>query len=252
MDPIAENPEYPRVIYAGDRGLMVLFGDSLDLAINNAAHAFDVMLRQKQLPWIDEITPAICSVLIRYDPMRMAPVRAHEWVKAQALGRNWLLSPPNPDRRRWKLPAHYGGDSGPDFARVVDTLDLPEEQVIAQHSQSTLRILMLGFALGCAYLGSLPENWDLPRLDYVKPEVPAGSLSVAVRQTVLFATAIPTGWQTIARTPFRSFSPHHEPYFHLAPGDEINFEPIDEKTFSTLSHEVRNGKQIVSPQRVNG
>ena len=156
--------------------------------------------------------------------------------------------PPNPDRKTWRLPAHYGDESGPDLDDVSAALGLAPEQVIAEHSNCPLRVLMLGFAPGCAYLGSLPTHWDLPRLDYVKPEVPAGSLSVAVRQTVLFATNIPTGWRTIARTPFLSFSRHTAPYFYLSPGDEITFEPVDQTTFENLAREVAKGKQIVAPE----
>lgn len=240
--------KFPIVTTAGDSGMMVLFGDSLDKAVNNATHAFDTTLRQQAWVGIEEVVPAIRGVLIRYDPLQIGAMSLKEKLLKLISSRNWLKSEPDPNRRIWRLPAHYGGENGPDLEDVANLLGKSIEHTVEEHSQATLTILMLGFAPGCAYLGSLPPHWDLPRLDYVKPDVPAGSLSVAVRQTVLFATAIPTGWRTIARTPFLSFSKHMPPYFYLSPGDEVSFEPIDIKSFSKLSQEVERGKQIVTPE----
>ncbi|MGB5705679.1 MAG: allophanate hydrolase subunit 1 [Arenicellales bacterium] len=244
-------PDYPTVMQAGDSGVMVLFGDSLDMAINNAAHAFDAALRVQNWTGVEEVSPAIRSVLVRYDPLRIGADALKDKIIDLLSSRSWLKVEPDPNRRIWKLPAHYGEGSGPDIENVARQLGKSVEETIEEHSQSKLTVLMLGFAPGCAYLGSLPKRWDLPRLDFVKPEVPPGSLSVAVRQTVLFATPIPTGWQTIARTPFLSFSRCTEPFFYLAPGDEITFESIDFKTFKDLSREVQRGKKIVNPESPN-
>ncbi|MGI9317704.1 MAG: 5-oxoprolinase subunit B family protein [bacterium] len=242
---------FPIVTTAGDSGMMVLFGDSLDRAVNNATHAFDTTLRQQAWVGIEEVVPAIRGVLIRYDPLRIGATSLKEKLLKLISSRNWLEAEPDPDRRIWKLPAHYGDESGPDLSNVASALGKSVEEAIQEHSQTRLTVLMLGFAPGCAYLGSLPPSWDFPRLDFIKPEVPPGSLSVAVRQTVLFATPLPTGWQTIARTPFLSFSRCTEPFFQLAPGDEITFEPIDIQAFNTLASEVEKGKQIVAPESAN-
>ena len=248
LDTPAIPDHYPAIVEAGDSGLMVLFGDTLEMSVNNAVHAFDAMFRSVSLAGVEEITPGIRGLMIRYDPLSISADALRDAINEKLTERNWLESPANPERKVWSLPAHYGDESGPDLDAVVTSLKLPRDEVIRQHSETAVRVLMLGFAPGCAYLGSLPAHWDLPRLDYVKPEVPAGSLSVAVRQTVLFATKIPTGWQTIARTPFRSFEPDRSPYFFLAPGDEVTFTPIDQREYLKLEKEVQAGKQIVSPK----
>jgi len=246
-----QNQAFPTLIQAGDSGIMVVFGDSLDLAINNAAHAFDAALRARKLPEVEEITPGIRSVLVRFDPLRSGLNNILGKLESLLDQQDWLLAPANPDRKVWKLPAHYGEQSGPDLENVAKLLAMPVDRVIREHSEARVRVLMLGFAPGCAYLGSLPQHWDLPRLDYVKAEVPPGSMSVAVRQTVLFATPIPTGWQTIARTPFLSFCRDQAPYFFLGPGDEVTFEPVDHQTFLQLAADVAAGKMIVQPGTAN-
>lgn len=239
---------YPLIQDAGDRGILVLFGDSLDMAINHAAHAFDRSLIEHQWPEVLEITPAIRGVLIQYDPVRVTAAEMHDRIRTLLDSRDWLAEGPIPGRRLWRLPVHYGEDSGPDIAGVAEAMGCDVDAVIEEHSSHSLRVLMLGFAPGCAYLGTLPERWDLPRLDHVKPLVPAGSISVAVRQSVLFATPIPTGWQTIGRTPFLSFSRDRPPFFFLAPGDEVSFTPIDASRMAELSAAVEAGEPIVTPE----
>jgi KipI family sensor histidine kinase inhibitor len=239
---------FPRILDAGDSGLMVLFGDSLEQSVNNAAQAFDAALRDANWPEVVEITPGIRGLLLRYDPLEISSDDMHSRVKARLEERDWTRAEPFAGRRLWRLPVHYGEESGPDIGNVAKLMDCDIDAVIREHSASRLRVLMLGFAPGCAYLGPLPEKWDLPRLGYVKPEVPPGSLSVAVRQTVLFATTIPTGWQTIGRTPFLSFSRHQAPWFHLAPGDEITFETVDRTRFDELAGAVEAGEAIVVPE----
>jgi len=239
---------FPKIVDAGDCGMMVLFGDQLSDAINNAAHAFDHALQKQKWNGVEESIPSIRGVLVRFDPVRLSRHLLHSNIENLLGQRDWLSAPANPERKLWRLPAHYGEVSGPDIESVAATMKLPVEEVVRQHSTTRTRVLMLGFTPGCAYLGSLPQIWDLPRLDYVKPEVPPGSLSVAVSQTVLFAISAPTGWQTIARTPFLSFSRNQAPYFHLSPGDEIVFEPIDRKEFEKLYSESCQGKRIVTPE----
>ncbi len=242
---------FPQILTAGDCGLMVLFGNSLETRINNAAHAFSQAIEAQQWPEVREITPAIRGALVQYDPLMISATRMHRRIQEQLDSRNWLATEPVSGRRLWELPVHYGGQSGPDIHGVAKAMGCDVESVIEEHCALTLRVLMLGFAPGCAYLGPLPERWDLPRLNHVKPQVPAGSISIAVRQAVLFATVIPTGWRTIGRTPFLTFSRHRPPYFFLSPGDEVRFTPIDANRFAELAASAAAGEMIVTPHPVS-
>ena len=226
---------------------MVWFGDSLDPDINTATQAFDAALREAQWPEVEEITPGIRGLMLRYDPLQISSDDMCQRVMAHLSQQDWLRSEPFAGRRLWRLPVHYGDSSGPDIENVAKLLRCDVESLIREHCATRHKVLMLGFAPGCAYLGPLSENWDIPRLEHVKPEVPPGSLSVAVRQTVLFATPIPTGWRTIGRTPFLSFCRHQAPYFHLAPGDELQFEPVNQASYNALSRAVDRGESIVEP-----
>jgi len=211
---------------AGDSGLIVEFGNRIDPNINNAVLAFERHLQDAAIPGVIETAPTICSVLVRFDPLVTPPEEIRAQCSALATVRDWLGAPPPEGARRWRIPAVYGGTAGPDLSEVAELLDKREDQVIAMHAACTLRVMMLGFAPGMAYLGELPPEWDIPRRAEIKPLVPAGSLLVAIRQTVFFATDAPTGWRTIAHSPFRGFRPETGTPFTLSPGDEVIFEPV--------------------------
>ncbi len=231
---------------AGDCGLIVEFGDTLDERINNAVLAFDARLRRAAIPGISETAPTIASVLIRFDPLALSLERLEAELNSLVGETDWLSAPPPEGRKRWRIPALYGGDAGPDLPETADLLGVSEETLIQEHAESLQRVLMLGFAPGFSYLGRLPERWDLPRLTKPKPQVPAGSISVAVRQSTFTATTIPTGWRTIACSPFLAFDLGRDPAFLLEPGDEVSFEPIDGDRFTLLQQRAAEGETVAS------
>lgn len=218
----------PVLRIAGDMGLLVEFGDAYAPAISNAVLAFDAALRQMALAGVIETVPTFRSVLVRFDPLELSFDRLEARLGELLAGRDWYLAPPPQGRCEWVLPAVYGGASGPDLAEVADLAGLREDQVAEAHAAEPLTVAMLGFSPGLAYLGQLARNWNIARRTGIIPEVPAGAVLVAVRQTVLPATPIPTGWRQIARTPFRGFDPRRQPPFLLSPGDLVRFEPVSE------------------------
>lgn len=244
----SEDPNPVHYRPAGDSGLIVAFGDRLDERVNNAVLAFDARLRRAALDGVTETVPTIASVLISFDPLALPLDRLEGEIDALLAEADWLSAPPPEGRKRWRIPALYGGAAGPDLAETADLVGVGEAELIDEHAASIQRVLMLGFAPGFSYLGRLPERWDLPRLDKPKPQVPPGSLSVAVRQSTFTATTIPTGWRTIARSPFLAFDLARDPAFLLEPGDEVSFEPITQADFDRLVAREAAGETVASSE----
>lgn len=243
-----EDQKTPHYRPAGDSGLIVEFGDRLDERINNAVLAFDARLRRAALAGVSETVPTIASVLISFDPLALPLERLEGELDVLLAETDWLSAPPPAGRKRWRIPALYGGEAGPDLAETAELVGVGEAELVREHAETVQRVLMLGFAPGFSYLGRLPERWDLPRLTKPKPRVPPGSLSVAVRQSTFTATTIPTGWRTIARSPFLAFDLARDPAFALEPGDEVTFEPITQKEFERLEAREAAGDSVASAE----
>lgn len=229
--------EFPALHPAGDCGLLLEFGANYDPQINNAVTAFDAEFSQILPDGVIETARTFRSLMIRFDPFVMEFQRLKELVLQLLHSQNWYEAAAPSNRREWLLPVTYGQDFGRDIAETADLMGLREDQVADEHAAQILNVAMIGFSPGLAYLGQLPKMWNLPRKTDLSAEVPAGSILVAVRQTVLPATAIPTGWRQIGQTPFRSFQPNLKQPFLLQPGDVVRFEQISAGKFNTIDPE---------------
>lgn len=242
----------PQFRHAGERALLIEFGDKLDLRVNNAVQLFDRALIADPVAGITDCCPTLRSLLVNFDP---AIVGADE-LKLQLLQRiesaDWLVAGSGCTFKRWKIPVCYGGEQGPDFAQVADRLQVSEQQLIAEHCGVVHKVLTLGFAPGFYYLGLLPDHWNIPRLETVKPNVPPGSVSVAVCQTVVTSTAVPTGWRTIGITPFNNFDPLASQPVKVLAGDEVVFYAIDQSELQAFRTRVLAGETVITSTPVSG
>ncbi len=231
-------PGPARLLIAGDMGILVEFGEVYDPIINAAVLGFDAALQADLPAGVIETVPSFRSLLVRFDPLKLAFDRLWDRLETLLAARDWYQTPPPQNRRKWVLPVVYGDQRGPDLAQVADMTGLRQDQVADNHASQPLLVAMLGFSPGLAYLGQLPEIWQFSRKTEISAQVPSGSVLVAVRQTVLPSTAIPTGWWQIGQTPFLSFNPRAKTPFLLAPGDEVRFEPVSEAVFASFDQDT--------------
>ncbi|MBL8670426.1 MAG: carboxyltransferase domain-containing protein, partial [Alphaproteobacteria bacterium] len=136
----------PRFLAAGDRALVVEFGDVIDEALNAAVMALDARLQALALPGLQEVVPTYRSVMIHYDPLVLPAAR----LQAIAAELAAQPAPVEPPRRVWHVPACYGGAHGMDLVELAAGKGMREEEVVAIHSRAEYRIFMFGFAPGYA------------------------------------------------------------------------------------------------------
>ncbi|CAN5664833.1 hypothetical protein BH23CHL8_BH23CHL8_25590 [soil metagenome] len=117
----------------------------------------------------------------------------------------------------------YGGPDGPDLEAVARATGLTSDRVIELHAGTGYRVLMLGFAPGFAYLGTLPAGLELPRRPEPRLRVPAGSVAIAGRRTAVYPFATPGGWHLLGRTDATLWDPTSDPPHRLRPGDRVRF-----------------------------
>ena len=218
---------YPAIHQAGDRALLVEFGDRCASEVSRAVLAFDEAMKSAP-EGVVETAPTVRSVLIVFDPLRLNSEHLLEWCRSLLGSQDWYRSGAVGEGRTWVLPVVYGGAAGPDLNEIAELAGTNPQAIIQGHEGSSLTVLCLGFSPGLAYLAELPEEFAVPRREAFGKPVPAGSILVANRQGVLPATPIPTGWRCIGRTPVRTFMPGSGRPFLLSPGDTVRFSRISE------------------------
>ncbi len=211
----------PRLLPVGDTAILIEFADEINDAINERVHVLADMLRGRAE--IRDLVPAYASLLVCYHPRR-AP-----FVEMCALLHDALATLRTDTQRAARLieiPTRYGGAWGLDLAFVAQSRQLTEDAVIRWHTSVVYRVYFIGFLPGFAYLGSVPEQIAVPRLETPRARVPAGSVGIAGRQTGIYPMESPGGWRIIGRTDVSLFDVTREPPTLLQPGDRVRFVAI--------------------------
>lgn len=216
---------FPRFRPLGDQAVLVQFGDVLSLETNGRMRGFAHQVRQRQLPGVTSLIPAQTSLAVRYDPVRVGYGELVERLKE-------LLDEPGGgaavEGKLVYVPVAYGGACGPDLEEVARRTGLAPEEVVARHHARTYVAYMVGFHAGFPYLGDNDEQLRLPRRRDPRVEVPAGSIGIAMNQSIIYTVVSPGGWHLIGRTPMEIFNPFRHPPGLLLAGDRVRFVPIPE------------------------
>ncbi|MDM9561205.1 5-oxoprolinase subunit PxpB [Bordetella petrii] len=220
-----------RIQPQGDRCLLVYFGDGIDIHTGRLCLAAARLLREARLPGVTDVVPSFVAVAVHYRPDGRDGPRYAQRVEQieQILARG--VAPDALAGREVEIPVCYGGDHGPDLEDVARHAGVSTQEVVALHGQPGNLVFMLGFAPGAAYLGVHDERLNIPRRASPRTAVPAGSVAVANRQSMIYPSQSPGGWNIIGATPLVMFDPARQPAALLQPGDRVRFVPIDADEF---------------------
>ena len=235
-----------RFLSAGDRALVVEFGDRVDRALSDDVLRLDASLRSTGLAGVVETVPTFRSLMVHYDPLVTSRAELEQAIAALLDRRSGLCR----DATLWRVPVCYEGEFAPDLAEVARLTELTPREVVGLHSAVRYHVYMLGFLPGFPYLGDLPERLALPRRADPRVRVPAGSVSIATNLSAIYPYESPGGWHLIGATPIRLFDPERPRPALLAPGDMVKFEPIDTASFVSIKRAADRGDYQVASEPV--
>jgi len=223
----------------GDKALLVEFGDIINPDVNRKVHSLHDVISNAKLSGVRECVPTYRSLLITYDPMKVS----YEKLISEVEGLERMSKEHISERkaRRAVIPVVYGGEFGPDIARVLQYHNLKDSDVIRIHSAREYMVYMIGFIAGFPYLGEVDDEIATPRLESPRIRVPEGSVGIAEKQTGIYPREAPGGWQIIGRTPLKLFDPSWRPPALLQPGDTVKFKPISIDEFWQIRAAVSKG-----------
>ncbi len=224
----------------GDSALIIELGDAINESTHLRVQAAWRALTAEPMPGVSEAVPAYTTVTLFYDPAQLVRAGAPaddlvSWLSERV--RERLKNPPKSAKtkpRTVEVPVVYGGDFGPDLARVAAQAKLSPEDVVKRHAKVEYRVHLIGFAPGFPYLGGLPKELITPRHAKPRMAVPAGSVGIGGEQTGIYPQVTPGGWNLIGCTPLRLFRPEDDPPVLLQAGDIVKFRPVTSEEFEKL------------------
>ncbi|MGE5112639.1 MAG: 5-oxoprolinase subunit PxpB [Acidobacteriaceae bacterium] len=216
---------------ASDSSVLVRFGESISTAFFHEVMGLFRALKALDDPRIRNFHPAYASLSIDFDPLRMSFREIESMMEsAVRLARETPL-----ETNLVRIPVCYDPEFGPDLDFIAEGCGIPPAEVVRLHSHAAYIVHFLGFSPGFGYLGGLPEQLEVPRLETPRKHVPAGSVGIAGKQTGIYPVDSPGGWRLIGRTPLRMFNPLRNPPTKLQPGDAVQFVAIDRANFDEVA-----------------
>jgi KipI family sensor histidine kinase inhibitor len=201
-----------------DGALLVEYPELSDEEANRAAVSMAGRIRRAGGTGFLDAIPGARSLLLLFDPERMARGRL-----AKTIDRLSHALEARASTRLLRIPVLYDGE---DLAQLARSRGLAAEEFARRHAAASYRVAFVGFAPGFGYLSGLPPELAAARLSSPRPRVPAGSVAIGGTWTGIYPTASPGGWRLIGRTSVRLFEPRAEPPSLLAPGDRVKFEAV--------------------------
>lgn len=226
------NNEAYKIFSLGTDAVTVEFGNEISAALNDKAVNLSKHFEKFPFAGLIETVPAYASVTVFYDvyevrrsfpefPTAFEAIR-HLIVNAlQNLSKGKKSEP-----RLVEIPVDFSEQFAPDLEFVATENHLSQKRVIELFTGQTYRVYMLGFLPGFAYMGEVDAAIATPRKLTPRLVVPKGSVGIAGKQTGIYPTDSPGGWQLIGRTDFALFTPNAENPCSLNAGDLVRFYSV--------------------------
>ena len=229
---------------SGDTAIVVEFGDQIDRALSDRVLRTNDAVQKADLKGVTETVPTFRSLLIHYDPLVTSAAELIEQLEPMTD----TGDEPGFASRTWCVPICYEDDKAPDLTGVAERTGLTTDQVIEAHCSRSYHVYMLGFLPGYPYMGDLPVELCLPRLENPRLRVPPGAVAIVTTLTAVYPIESPGGWHLIGSTPVSLFDIRDPRPARLTPGDEVRFTPITRQAFDEIEAAVAAGTYLLTPQ----
>jgi KipI family sensor histidine kinase inhibitor len=254
----------PKFLPAGDRYLLIEFGNEMSLEVNFMAHGLAALVSAEKPRGIIETAPAFASLLVHYEPVEIGFQQVVDALRAlvRSLGPSDSLVL---DSRLFYLPTAYLdpwsreayeryiekiAKKTPDPQLIVEHNSLADEQELVRiHSGSEYWVAAIGWWPGVPFMLALDPRCKLSVPRYNPPRVwtKKGTVGLGGSNTGIYPEDLPGGIQIFARIPVPIWDPKQRfPVFRdsiclLRPGDRVKFVPCSLEEFAHVERRVEEG-----------
>ena len=222
------NPTHIEISLVSDQACLLQFSDSISDAVADQISLVTTALQNHQ--GIIDLVPSYTTLLVVFDAGCFDRFAIQKTLQSVLAKVDWS-SAGNRISHEVVIPVYYGPEVGPDLEDVAKHCQLDIEEVIRLHSTTTYRAYAIGFTPGFAFLGNTPEALHVSRKTTPRLKVPLGSVAIAERQTAVYPSVTPGGWQILGRTPTKLVDWTSDSLALIKAGDSVRFKPMSKEEF---------------------
>ncbi|SER52106.1 inhibitor of KinA [Gracilibacillus ureilyticus] len=215
-----------------ENALMVKLGETIDISTHKQLITLQQLINTSRRCGLIEAVIGFTTLTVYFDPL----VTSHSDVKKLVINLNTHNNEKVFTPVIHHIPVCYDELYSPDINYVADYHQLSVEKVIELHISATYTVYFIGFSPGFPFLGGMSGKLATPRKSAPRPVIPAGSVGIAGKQTGIYPSQSPGGWQIIGRTPIKLVQLNQKRPTLLQPGDQIRFYRIKSEEFMQLAN----------------
>lgn len=241
-------PQHLTIHLAGENALIIYFsqeGDgqlsaNVSAKVQQAEQLIRKVMAQELAHELSkdliDLVPSYASLMVMFNMLTTDHHQVRNKLRTllQTIGQNSTEQVITHQANLVELPVYYSHESGPDLSVIAQRAQLTVEQVIELHQAQEYRVYAIGFAPGFAYLGEVDERIAAPRLSTPRMKVPKGAVAIADRQTAVYPSVSPGGWNLIGLCPINMFDAKASPSMPVNVGDRVKFTAISKDQFLKL------------------
>ncbi|GHE98713.1 5-oxoprolinase subunit PxpB [Thalassotalea profundi] len=216
---------------AGENALIIYFAEQASPYVAQQVKQAQVLIQRELKQLLVDFIPSYASLLVVYN------IDKTDHHNVRALIRKCLMQLTDDIATVGKiveLPVFYGEDVGIDLKALAQQAKLSVKDVIDIHQSVEYRVYAIGFAPGFAYLGDVDSRIATPRLSTPRKKVPQGAVAIADKQTAIYPSESPGGWNIIGKSPTKMFDRNATETMPVAVGDIVKFNAITKAEFLAL------------------
>jgi KipI family sensor histidine kinase inhibitor len=204
----------------------------------STTQALSAAVRGAHPSWLVDLVATYDHLFVTFDPGSCD----HDGVQALLEQLNDALDPGSVAAlgasagHTFEVPVLFGGEAGPDLDAVATELDLTAAALVDRLTAAPWRVRFVASPVGTPFTDT--PTWDaaVARMQVPRVAVPAGSIGLSGRQSIIYPVSSPGGWRLVGRTPLRVLDPTGDPDRLVAyrAGDRLELVPIDGARFAEL------------------
>ncbi len=257
----------PKYLPAGDRFLLIEFGDEMNLELNFIAQGLAAAVEDHRVAGVVETAPCFATLLVHYDPDETKYEALVETLRElhQSLGpaddlevasrlfffETMYLDPWTRDCVEQYRKEVTPKEPDPEFVARINGLD-DVDQFVRVHQASEYWSAALGFYPGVSFMMPLDPRARLSAPKYNPPRTitPAGAVGMGGSCTCIYPAATPGGYQIFGRTPVpiwdteRRFDIFGDNVVLFRAGDRVRFVPVTREEYDDTEARIREGRYV--------
>jgi len=220
---------------------LITLGTAIDLTLTAKIADLNQQIKTKLADDLVDSTPAYTTILVQFNLLTISPLVVYKVL--ETLLSSVVDSTVKISTKVHRLPVYYHQTVAPDLLDLAKHKSMTVQQVIELHTQQAYQVCALGFSPGFAFLAEVNPLLQQARLKTPRAKVKAGSVAIADKQTAVYPSDSPGGWNIIGHCPLLLFNMKNNPISQFKVGDQVEFYSIDQQTYLSLM-EKQWGKQV--------